>query len=68
MYQISKIQEVLGSPDNEDTAFIRNPKARSFLTGLPKRPRVSWNNLYPKAGAELSDLLDRYMGETTNKH
>jgi hypothetical protein len=28
LIQISKIQEVLGSPSPEETAFIRNAKAR----------------------------------------
>ena len=46
--QISKIQEVLGSPSFEDTEFIKNPKARAFLNGLPKRPKVAWASHYPK--------------------
>ena len=46
--QISKIQEVLGSPSPEETAFIRNAKARSFLASLPERPKVAWHNLYPR--------------------
>ena len=29
--QISKIQEVLGTPTEEDTNFIRNVKAKAFL-------------------------------------
>ncbi len=61
--QISKIQEVLGSPAIEDLAFIRNPKARAFLTGLPQRPRVAWDKLYPRAAGEtqLLDIIDRLL-------
>lgn len=55
--------QVLGSPATEDTEFIKNPKARAFLTGLHKRPKVAWGKLYPKAAnaPELLDLLDRLL-------
>ena len=43
---IEKIQAVLGSPTPADTEFIKNPKARSFLTGLPKRNKVEWGTMY----------------------
>ena len=38
----------MGSPSPEETAFIRNAKARSFLASLPERPKVAWHNLYPR--------------------
>ena len=46
--QISKIQEVLGTPTEEDTAFIKNAKAKAFLSSLPERPKVAWPKLFPK--------------------
>ena len=46
--QISKIQEVLGTPTEEDTAFIKNAKAKAFLSSLPERPKVGWPKLFPK--------------------
>jgi len=48
LFQISKIQEILGSPLPEETTFIRNVKARSFLASLPERPKVAWHQLYPR--------------------
>lgn len=59
--QIKRIQEVLGSPSLQDTEFIKNPKARTFLLELPKSPRVEWKALYPKAGHELLNLLDKLL-------
>eukprot|EP00094_Tigriopus_californicus_P001580 TCALIF_01527-PA protein Name:"Similar to rl Mitogen-activated protein kinase ERK-A (Drosophila melanogaster)" AED:0.20 eAED:0.28 QI:0/0.5/0.6/1/1/1/5/685/403 len=59
--QIKRIQEVLGSPSLHDTEFIKNPKARTFLLELPKRPRVEWKVTYPKAGPELLSLLDKLL-------
>ena len=50
--QISKIQEVLGTPSPEDTAFIRNAKARSFLASLPERPKVAWHNLFSRVSSK----------------
>ena len=49
--QVCKIQEVLGSPSPSEVEFIKNDKARDFLVGLPKRPRVAWQRLYPRAAA-----------------
>ena len=58
--QIQKIQEILGTPSPEETSFIHNQRARSFLTGLPKRTRVAWSRLFPgHAGA--TELLDRLL-------
>lgn len=59
--QISKIQEVLGTPRVEETAFIRNAKARAFLASLPERPRVAWPKLFPRADTKGLDLLDKLL-------
>nr|APS85776.1 extracellular regulated MAP kinase 1 [Paracyclopina nana] len=59
--QISKIQEVLGTPSPDETEFIRNPKAKSFLAGLPRRAKVAWPNLFPKADVKGLELLDKLL-------
>ena len=59
--QISKIQEVLGTPSKEETAFIKNAKAKAFLSSLPERPKVAWNKLFPKADEKGLDLLDNLL-------
>ena len=47
----------------EDLGFIRNPKAKAFLTGLPERAKVAWAKLYPRAATEtqLLALLDQLL-------
>ena len=50
--QISKIQEVLGSPTEDETAFIKNTKAKAFLSSLPERPKVAWPKLFPKVNSD----------------
>ena len=59
--QISKIQEVLGTPTEEETDFIKNVKAKAFLNSLPERPKVAWPKLFPKADEKGLDLLDRLL-------
>ena len=49
MLQVRKIQEILGSPSPKDVEFIKNVKARDFLTSLDRRPRVAWERLLPRA-------------------
>ena len=57
--QISKIQEILGTPSPEETSFIHNQKAKSFLSTLPKRKRVAWTKLFPRAAnTGALELLD----------
>jgi mitogen-activated protein kinase 1/3 len=51
--QISKIQEVLGTPTTDETEFIRNAKAKSFLASLPSRARVAWPKLFPRADEKV---------------
>lgn len=59
--QISKIQEVLGTPTPDETAFIKNAKAKAFLASLPERPKVAWPKLFPKADEKGLDLLDKLL-------
>lgn len=61
MDQISKIQEVLGTPTPDETAFIKNAKAKAFLASLPERPKVAWPKLFPKADEKGLDLLDKLL-------
>ncbi|XP_023349330.1 mitogen-activated protein kinase 1 isoform X1 [Eurytemora carolleeae] len=59
--QISKIQEVLGSPSVEDLEFISNIKARQYVESLKKKDRVSWKSVYPDTDARCLDLLDKLL-------
>merc|ERR1711971_312169 len=59
--QICKIQEVLGTPSKEDLSFISNPKAQQYVAGLPARPPVSWEKIYPGKEPMLLDMLDKLL-------
>jgi len=59
--QISKIQEVLGSPNVRDLEFISNAKARQYVESLKKRDRVTWRSRYPEADRKCLDLLDKLL-------
>ena len=59
--QINKIQQVLGTPMERDTRFIKNEKARGFLNSLPIRPKVAWPKLFPNADQKALDLLDKLL-------
>lgn len=61
--QIQKIQEVLGTPTQDETSFILNPKARAFLESLPNQQRKPWARMYPRAEETPGafDLLDKLL-------
>lgn len=66
--QIHKITDILGTPTKQDSEFIVNPKARDFLWSLPKRSKMPWEKLLPRAStAELIDLLDKLLTFDPNK-
>jgi len=65
--QICKIQEVLGSPNSDDLAFITNPKAQLYVRSLPMRPTVAWPTVYPNANERLLNLLNKLLAFNPTK-
>jgi len=59
--QISKIQEIIGTPVRAELEFITNPKAQQYVAGLPARPPVSWEKIYPGKEPMLLDMLDKLL-------
>ena len=49
---------MLGSPGEEETAWVKNHRARQFLRGLPARAKVAWDRLYPRYGFSAKCSLD----------
>ena len=48
--------------------ILYNIKARDFLWSLPKRSKMPWDKLLPRASsAELIDLLDKLLTFDPNK-
>lgn len=59
--QLAVIFEVIGSPSEEDKSFVTDTKAFEYLESFPSRPKVDLNTLYPGAGEEAVDLLNRIL-------
>jgi mitogen-activated protein kinase 1/3 len=65
--QVQRIIAVLGMPGPEDMSFIGNDSARRYLRTLPRRQRVPWASLYPKANPVALDLLNKMLVFNPNK-
>ena len=61
IHQMRLIVEVLGSPNEEDCAFIQSTKARTYIRTLPHSPQVRWDRMFPKANPQAIDLLDKML-------
>jgi mitogen-activated protein kinase 1/3 len=59
--QVQRIIGVLGTPSSEDMHFIGNPAARRYIHKLPRREKMKWSTLYPKANSVALDLLDKML-------
>ena len=61
IHQMRLIVEVLGSPNEEDCAFIQSTKARNYIRTLPHSPQVRWERMFPKGNPQAIDLLDKML-------
>ena len=59
--QIKKINDILGSPTEEDMSFILDPQARKFITDLPKTKKIEFNQIYPNSNPLAIDLLEKML-------
>jgi len=59
--QLNVIFEVIGSPNEEDKSFVTDQKASEYLNAFPKRERTDLSTLYPGAGEEAIDLLNKIL-------
>ena len=59
--QLKLITSLLGSPSDDDLAFITSDLAKNFMRKLPPRDRVPLSAKYPAASAEAIDLLSKML-------
>ncbi len=59
--QIKKINDILGSPSEDDMSYISDPKARKFITDLPKNNKITFNQIFPKGNPLAIDLLEKML-------
>jgi mitogen-activated protein kinase 1/3 len=55
------IFEVIGTPSEEDKSYVTDTKAIEYLDAFPARPKSDLNKMYPGAGDEAIDLLNRIL-------
>jgi mitogen-activated protein kinase 1/3 len=55
-HQIKLIVSVLGTPTD-----IKDEESRDFISKLPKKKKVPFNELYPKASRAACDLLEKLL-------
>jgi mitogen-activated protein kinase 1/3 len=62
IHQLKLITKVIGTPTSEaDLWFVRNPKAKLFMLGLPPTPPQDLRVKFPDASLEAIDLLQRML-------
>ena len=55
------IFEVIGTPTEEDKSYVTDAKALEYLEAFPPRPKIDLHKIYPGAGDEAIDLLNRIL-------
>jgi serine/threonine protein kinase len=55
--QLKLITSVLGSPSEEDMAFIHSDLSRKFMRKLPHRERVPFSSKFPDASPEVCAVI-----------
>lgn len=61
VHQLNLITKVIGSPTEEDMAFINSEKARRYIRSLPHSSRVEFSKLYSNSSPAAVDLLSRML-------
>ena len=61
MNQLALINNVLGSPTEDDLAECTNPKARAFMESLPRRAPVPLGEMIPGAEEDELDMIARML-------
>jgi mitogen-activated protein kinase 1/3 len=59
--QLTVINEIIGSPTDEDLELCTNGKARSFMRSLPRIPPRDMATLFPGANPEAIDLIAKLL-------
>ena len=61
IHQMHLIIETLGSPEEADLEFISSSYARKYIGALPRKPKIDFASLYPRANVLVVDLLERIL-------
>jgi len=61
IHQLHLINDTLGSPTEEDLAFISSEKAKRFIRNLPKKAGIPFEQRMPTANPMALDLLKKML-------
>jgi hypothetical protein len=61
IHQLNLITDVLGTPSDADIGFVATENARRFLRGLPRKPRIPFEAIFPAASPLALDLLGQLL-------
>jgi len=59
--QLNVIFSVLGTPTEEDLAFVSDDKALEYLKSFPNKPKTDFKTMFPMASAESIDFLEKTL-------
>ena len=59
--QLAVIFEVIGTPNEDDKSYVTDQKALEYLDAFPKNNRIDMKTLYPGAGEDAIDLLNKIL-------
>ncbi|GMT26003.1 hypothetical protein PFISCL1PPCAC_17300, partial [Pristionchus fissidentatus] len=59
--QLTRIMEVVGTPDESFLAKIQSEEARNYIRNLPQMPRKSFPSLFRNASVAAIDLLEKML-------
>ena len=59
--QMNLIINVLGSPSDAMISKLKSKRSQAYLRNLPKKNKVPFSSLFPRASQSALDLLDRML-------
>ncbi|MFH4979896.1 hypothetical protein AB6A40_006605 [Gnathostoma spinigerum] len=59
--QLTRIMNVVGTPNEEFLSKIQSEEARNYIRNLPKTPKKDFRLLFPTASAAAIDLLEKTL-------
>jgi len=59
--QLNVIFDIIGTPNEEEKSFVTDAKALEYLKTFNTRPRVDFAEMYPAAGKDAIDLINKML-------
>jgi serine/threonine protein kinase len=61
IHQLQLMNEILGSPSEEELSFVSSDRAKRFMLQLPQRPRIPFGQRFPGINPLAADLLEKML-------